>query len=140
MVKVTDIIAPNSIRIIAGTALPGAVGVWPYFALAYGKFPWIESAINGWPWAIVAAIIMLFYCAGMAFNSLGTTMEDAMYNHLVNKPDSTVEQHWQNYLLTDSKKFPIFHKYNGLLVTWLCFSRAMTFAILALLIGTSWHA
>ena len=44
--RLTDIIAPSSIRVIAGTMLPGIVGAWPYLTLAYGKFPWIESVMK----------------------------------------------------------------------------------------------
>ena len=139
-VNLADIIAPSSIRVIAGTMLPGMVGAWPYFALAYGKFPWIDSVLKSWPWAAVAAIILLAYCIGLFFNSLGAAMEDCLYKRLRRKPNFDSDKYWNHYLMANPKTRPIFHKYCGLLVTWLVFSRAMTVAIAALLIGTSWHA
>ena len=138
--KLADIIAPSSIRVIAGTMLPGIVGAWPYFALAYGKFPWIDSVLKSWPWAAVAAIILLAYCAGLVFNCLGAWLEEMLYTRLKLVKGHATDKRWEFYLLQDAQSKPIFHKYYGLHMTWLCFSRATTFAIPALVMGITWHA
>jgi hypothetical protein len=139
-VRLTDIIAPSSIRVIAGTMLPGTVGAWPYLALAYGKFPWIESVMKGWPWAAVAAIILLAYGAGLVFSCLGAGLEEMLYERLKLEKGTAADERWEYYLLQDTQARPIFHKYYGLHMTWLSFSRATTFAIPALVLGTTWHA
>ncbi len=79
--------------------LPGIVGVWPYFALAYGKFPWIESVLKGWPWAIVIAVILFTYSAGLVFNSLGTWLEERLYASLKLEKGAAADERWEFYLL-----------------------------------------
>lgn len=141
MKSVESFIAPQSVRVVAGTLLPGIAALGPYFALGYSRFGWLNEILKQYPWAIVASIITLGYLGGLVISSIGCQIEEWIVNFTFRSETERQEMTtaWQSYLRSNTDTNAVGHKYLGLLVTWMKFNTSMIPAALTFIIGLHIH-
>lgn len=141
MKSIEPFIAPQSVRVVAGTLLPGLAALGPYVALGYSRFSWLGEILKQYPWAIVASIITLGYLGGLVISSLGCQIEEWIVNFTFGSEAERQEMTtaWHSYLRSNSDTNSVGHKYLGLLVTWMKFNSSMIPAALIFAIGLHVH-
>jgi hypothetical protein len=141
MKPVEPFIAPQSVRIIAGTLLPGLAALGPYFALAYSRFSWLGALAKSYPWAIVASILTISYLGGLLLSSLSCQIEEWIVKAAFKdeKEKEELKRAWHNYLASNPTEHGVLHKYVGQLVTWLKFYTSMIPAAFAFIFGLHIH-
>ncbi len=136
-----EYIAPHSIRLLAGTILPGLVALTPWLVLGYSRFWWTSVFLKNYPWAVVALIVVVSQLAGFVMASIGTWAEELITTQVfkAEMDQKKMIEVWKDYLNCNPRAKPIGHKYLGLLVTWLKFFTAMIPATFFFIVGLIWH-